>query len=161
MMLLLLNLLVAPCKPLTNHACTCLLGADPETVAETRQRLAEIDVVFAGRVLHTRYGRDSTRVLSGDGTAFWFPSNVLVATMAVEEVWKGPVADTVQVETNVETSACGARLQVDESYLISASLVDESLITSKCSWTRPLLKANRLQALLRRATSRAVGDLKR
>jgi hypothetical protein len=152
-MFLLLSLFLAPCSSFAVFACTCIQRPDPQTVAEARRALAATDAVFAGRVLHTRYRRDSTRVQTIEGDSTWFRSTTLVATMALEKIWKGQVRDTVQVETAAQTTACGAGLEDGERYLIDAGPISESVyVTSKCGWTRPLSQAAKLQALLRRAT---------
>ena len=153
MLLLLLSLASAPCKPAADLSCTCVPRTDPRTVAETRRDLPAMGVVFTGRVLHTRSRRDSIRVKSAEGDSTWFRIWTVLATVANEMVWKGPIPDTVQVETNLETAACGAGLREGERYLISAGRVSPSvLITSKCGWTRPLSEATELLALLREAT---------
>lgn len=153
-MLLVLSLVLAPCNPFTVFACTCIQRPDPHTVAQARRALTATDVVFAGRVLHTSYRRDSTRVLTIKGDSTWFRSTTLVATMALEKVWKGQARDTVQVETDAQTTACGASLESGEQYLIDANQISDSVFsTSKCGWTRPLSQAAELQVLLRRATS--------
>jgi hypothetical protein len=75
--------------------------------------------------------------------------------MAVKEVWKGRVHDTVQVETAAETSACGASLRENEHYLIAADYISETVVaTNKCAWTRPLARGAKLRALLDQAVVR-------
>jgi hypothetical protein len=149
-MLLLFSLFLVPCAP-SELACTCIQRPEPHTVAEARASLAGTAVVFTGHVLHTGYRHDSTRVVTTEGDSVWFRSTTLIATMALEKVWKGQARDTVRVETEAQTTACGASLQSGEEYLIDAAPVSDSVFTtSKCGWTRPLSRAAKLQALLRR-----------
>ena len=152
-MLVVFALLFQPCGPLARTACTCLQRSEPRTVSEARAALDAADAVFSGEVVRTTLRRDSTRAATIRGDSAWFRYETLVATIAVREVWKGGVADTVQVETPVQTTMCGADLE-GGAYLIDGERTGAStFVTTKCSWTRPLSEARALQALLRRARS--------
>jgi hypothetical protein len=148
-MLFLLTLLTASCSSPLSGACSCIQRPEPRYVADVRQALESMDALFAGRVVETTYRPDSVRVGTAQGDSSWFRSTTLVATFAVEERWKGTPPDTVQVETDEQTTACGARLLVHGRYLIEATLITGSVFaTSKCGWTRPLAHAAELRALL-------------
>jgi hypothetical protein len=153
-MLVLLIVLLTPCSPRRGLACTCLQRPEPHTIAEARAALASTDAVFAGRVLRTTLRRDSSSIVSADGDSTWFRYATVVATLAVRQVWKGEVPDTVQVETASQTTMCGADLRAGENYVIDADRIGRSIFaTSKCGWTRPLSQAGELEALLRRVAA--------
>jgi hypothetical protein len=153
-MLLLLALFLAPCGP-DSVACTCIQRPEPRTIEDVREALSSADALFAGYVLHTRYRRDSTWVRTTKGDSTWFRSTTLVATVTLEQSWKGQLRDTLQVETAAQTTACGASLRTGEHYLIDAGRLSDSVFaTSKCGWTRPLSEAVKLQALLQQAAAK-------
>jgi hypothetical protein len=150
-MFLLLTLLAAPCGG-TVAACTCIPGGQPHTVSEARAAIAGREVLFSGLVLATSFRRDSMRLRNTQGDSVWWQSWTVVATMIPEEIWKGKLTDTVQVETDAQTTACGASLARGYRYLIDASRQGKSgLYTDKCRWTRPRSLTDSLQVLLRQA----------
>jgi hypothetical protein len=108
-MFLLLTLMLAP-SGLPGPLCTCVPGGEPHTVSEAREALARREIVFSGLVLSTSFRRDSVRVRNPRGEPVWWRSSLLVATMIPEEIWKGKLADTVRVETEAQSTACGASL---------------------------------------------------
>jgi lysophospholipase L1-like esterase len=150
-MFLLLTLLAAPCG---DHApaCTCVPGAQPHTVSQARAAIDEREALFSGLVVSITSRRDSVRLQTTQDDSVWYRSWTLVATMIPEEIWKGKLGDTVQVETDVQTTACGASLARGYRYLIDASPQGRSTFyTDKCRWTRPHSLTDSLQVLLRRA----------
>jgi lysophospholipase L1-like esterase len=150
-MFLSLILMAAPCG-LPASACTCVPGGQPHTVSEARAALAKRDVLFSGLVVSTTSRRDSVRLQTTQGDSVWYRSRILIATMIPEEIWQGKLADTVQVETDAQTTACGASLARGYRYFIDATRQGKSgLYTDKCRWTRPHSMTDSLQVLLRRA----------
>jgi lysophospholipase L1-like esterase len=150
-MFILLALLTAPCGGIV-AACTCVPGGQPHTVAEARAAIGEREVLFSGLVVSTTSRRDSLRIRTAEGDSVWWRSWTVVATMIPEEIWKGKLPDTVEVETEAQTSACGASLEQGYRYLIDAGREQESiLVTDKCRWTRPHSLTDSLQVLLRQA----------
>ena len=150
-MFLLLTLLAAPCGGPTS-ACTCVPGAQPHTVSEARAAIAKKQLLFSGLVVSSNSRRDSVRLQTADGDSVWYRSWTMVATMIPEEIWKGKLADTIQVETDAQPTACGASLARGYRYLIDASRQGKSgLYTDKCRWTRPHSLTDSLQVLLRQA----------
>jgi hypothetical protein len=73
--------LFSPAPPA--HACLCVMG-QPAKHARTA------DAVFTGRVIDTGSGRGA-----------------VVYDVTVDRVWKGDVADRVQVTSGAQSSACG------------------------------------------------------
>jgi hypothetical protein len=149
----LLILLLTNCSSSAELACTCVPGPKPRTSTEERAALAGKSLLFAGQVVATSYRRDSTRVLDVEkGDSIWFRYTNVVATVIPLTVWKGRVRDTVHVETDAQTTMCGASLDLGEQYLIDASPIDgsTSLYTDKCRWTRPLSEADELVKVLQR-----------
>jgi lysophospholipase L1-like esterase len=152
MFLLMTLLTAAPCRSPT-PACTCVPGGQPHTVSEARAAIAERDALFSGLVVSTSFRHDSIRVQSTRGDSIWWRSRTVIATIIPEEIWKGKLADTVQVETDAQTTACGASLARGYRYLIDASRQEKSgLYTDKCRWTRPRSLTDSLQVLLRQAS---------
>jgi hypothetical protein len=155
MMLLLSASFLVSCSSESVPACTCIQRPEPHTVEDVREALVFVDALFAGKVLDTRYRRDSVRVLTTKGDSAWFRSTTVVATFALEQSWKGRFNDTVTVETAAQTTACGVSLRKGEYYLIDGSRLGDSVFTtSKCGWTRPISHAARLQILLDQAAAR-------
>jgi hypothetical protein len=152
-MLFVVALFLQTCSAPGWMVCTCIQRSEPRTVLEARAALASTDAVFSGEVLRTTLRRDSTRAATVRGDSVWFRYETLVATMAVREVWRGQVPDTVDVETPAQTTMCGADLEAGR-YLIDGERSGEAtFVTSKCGWTRPLSRARDLLALLRLARS--------
>jgi lysophospholipase L1-like esterase len=150
-MFVLLTLLTAPCGG-TVAACTCIPGGQPHTVSEARAAIGEREVLFSGLVLATSFRRDSVRLRNTQGDSVWWRSSTVVATMIPEEIWKGKLGDTIQVETDAQTTACGASLARGYRYFIDATRQGKSgLYTDKCRWTRPHSLTDSLQVLLRQA----------
>jgi Tissue inhibitor of metalloproteinase len=148
----LLILLLIRCSPSAEVSCTCVIGQKPRTTNETRAAIAAKSVLFTGQVVATSFRRDSTRVLDVEkGDSIWFRSTRLVAMVTPLTVWKGHLQDTVQVETDAQTTMCGASLSMGEQYLIDAQAVDGSTVlwTDKCRWTRPLSETDELVKVLR------------
>jgi lysophospholipase L1-like esterase len=74
-------------------------------------------------------------------------------------VWKGRIGDTVVIESNVETTACGPTLIVGQSYLIDADRKSDSALSiSKCGWSRSRDTARRLEMLLRASAPATIGS---
>lgn len=134
---------------LCSRSCTCIRGAEPQTAAEMRLTLSDLDWLFTGRVLSTTWGRDSSRVTSASGDTTWFRFHTVVATLSVDSVWKGNVGERVQVKTDAESSMCGAELEVGKRYLVDGKLEpDGSIWTTSCSWTRSFQSATQFMHLL-------------
>jgi hypothetical protein len=131
-----------------SHLCLHLCSGRPAAHrSEARAAIAEREVLFSGLVVSTSFRHDSIRVQSTRGDSIWWRSRTVIATMTPEEIWKGKLADTVQVETEAQTSACGAGLARGYRYLIDASRQGKSgLYTDKCRWTRPRSLNDSLQA---------------
>jgi lysophospholipase L1-like esterase len=151
-MLVLLTLMTTPCTSPSASRCVCIPGAEPHTVIAARAALADREIVFSGLVVSTTLRRDSTRVQTTRGDSTWSYLWTAIATMIPEEVWNGRLGDTVQVETEPQTTACGYRLARGYRYLIDGDTDSGSAIsTNKCRWTRPFSLTDSLQVLLRQA----------
>ncbi len=151
MFLLLILLTATPCRSPT-AACTCVPAGQPHTASEARAAIAGREVLFSGLVVSTSFRHDSIRVQSTRGESIWWRSRTVIATMIPEEIWKGKLTDTVLVETDAQTTACGADLTPGYRYLIDASRQgNASFFTDKCRWTRPQSATDSLQLLLRQA----------
>jgi hypothetical protein len=103
-------------------ACDCAELPPPDAA------MSEADAVFAGEVTETRIVGDE---LTGD----------LIARIAVSDVWKGDVTETVEVRTATDTAMCGYPFQPNKSYLVYANGGAERLRVSLCSRTRPIEQA--------------------
>jgi len=65
------------------------------------------------------------------------------ATIAVEQTWKGAVADTVDVSTIAISAACGISFREGARFIVYASpqVPQGRLWTERCMRTRPLSDA--------------------
>jgi hypothetical protein len=105
-------------------ACSC---AEPPPPNEA---LADSDAVFMGEVVETR--------TVGDG-----PTGELIARMAVEEVWKGDVTETVEVRTGPDSAMCGYHFTSGSRDLIYAGQRDDgSFTTHLCTRSAPVEHAD-------------------
>lgn len=119
----------------TAHACSCIETKPP------LDELARVDAVFAGQVTSIEESppRADGTISSADPTT---------VTLTVDEIWKGPVVETIAVTTEREEDSCGYDFVVGGRYLVYAIdlenfdhglYVDQSgLYTNLCSRTRLL-----------------------
>ena len=98
-------------------ACRCVPPAPPLI------ELARSDAVFSGKVVELNQGGP------------WQP---LMATMEIDDCWKGSIAGRVVVTTSSSSAACGVELQFGGEYLIYAHENAGVLSTHMCTRTRPL-----------------------
>jgi hypothetical protein len=116
--ILVLAIMVASPSPAL--ACSCAPAPPPDVA------LGESAAVFAGKVVETR--------IAGSD-----PFDDLIARIAVDEVWKGDVAETVDVSTAQDGATCGVWFSAGDRWLVYASARDDgSLETYLCSRTVPL-----------------------
>ena len=104
--ILLLAALLAP-PPRDARACSCI-------ATSLGQQLEYADYAFAGTVLD---------VVMINGTS---PDAYLVATIAVDQVWKGDVTATFQVRTPRSSASCGyTQFKVGERFVLFAYEVSD------------------------------------
>lgn len=77
-------------------------------------------------------------------------TNMIRATFAVLESFKGVATSVVVVKTNNDSTACGYEFHKGEDYLIYASGNENNLSTYLCSRTRVLSRADEDLAVLRK-----------
>jgi|GEM_PF-1368678 len=126
--------------PSPAHACDCPEPPPPE------EAIADADAVFAGEVVETR-------LVGGehDGDLF--------ARIAVEDVWKGEVTETVEVRTAPHTATCGYHFSEGGRELVYAGVDDEGgFTTSLCSRTTPLDSAEEDLAALGEGDAPLAGE---
>lgn len=105
-------------------ACDCAEPPPPE------QAMAEADAVFAGEVAETRIVGDE---LTGD----------LIARISVDTVWKGDVAETVEVRTATDTAMCGYHfIPGDRDLVYARQAEDGTYSTHLCTRSAPLERAD-------------------
>jgi len=100
-------------------ACSCAEPPPPT------QALDEADAVFLGEIVETR------RV----GGEF---DGELIARVAVEEVWKGEVAELVDVHTEPDSAMCGYGFTAGDRDLLYAQHDDDSYSTHLCTRSAPV-----------------------
>jgi hypothetical protein len=93
--------------------CSCQRPVPP------LQALAEAAVVFSGRVI--AFGPVE-------------PFNKR-ATFDVSAIWKGPIAETIDVFTSADSAGCGIDFQVSAEYLVYAWEDETGFFTHLCSRT--------------------------
>jgi hypothetical protein len=107
-------------SPTPALACSCAPAPPPDVA------LGDAAAVFSGTVVEAR--------IAGSD-----PFDDLVARIAVDEVWKGDVAATVDVSTAPDSAMCGVWFSEGDRWLVYASTRDDgSLETYLCSRTVPL-----------------------
>lgn len=116
------------------QACSCVV---PPPGVSVRQQVADAKgsatAIFEGRVVSIRYSEE----LMNDT-----PIKVY-AKIQVERSWKGPVTETVEVETANICCICGYTFKEGEKYLIySNSPEGKSLSVSSCSRTQLIVGKN-------------------
>lgn len=100
-------------------ACSCMEPPPPT------EAMADSDAVFLGEVVETRLVGSEV-----DGELF--------ARIAVEEVWKGEVAELVEVRTQPDSAMCGYHFTTGARDLIYAHQGDDgSYSTHLCTRTAP------------------------
>lgn len=105
--------------PDTASACSCEMPSPPS------EALADADAVFLGEVVDLR--RDGAEV-TGD----------LIARIAVEEVWKGEVAEVVEVRTALDGATCGYSFTAGGRDLVYARHSDDGgFSTNLCTRSAP------------------------
>jgi len=98
------------------EACRCTAPGSP------LEELAKSDAVLSGTV--TAVEVDATGPMPFD-----------IATVAVEECWKGGVAGSVRIVTPASSAACGTEFVVAVRYLIYAESIGGRLHTNLCTRT--------------------------
>ena len=128
-----LTLLVGSSCPLVARACSCAPPPAPLVA------LGEADAVFSGTVVARH---DPCRPRPG-GT--WSSMDPMEYTIAVLEVWKGELADTVAVRTARSSASCGYSFEIGTRYLIYARTRADTgcLRTNLCTRTKPLKYADK------------------
>ncbi len=108
----------------TASACTCVEPPPP------LEALEAADLVFAGLVIE---------ILEPDSSMF-----TRSFRFAAKRRWKGPVTDTMRVETAWSSASCGYPFEVGETYLVYAyegNVFANPYSTNLCTRTRPLADA--------------------
>ncbi len=131
--LLCLALLVVSSCPPSARACGCVSIPAPLVA------LGEADAVFSGTVVARREAskpRADGMISSMDPVEY---------TIAVLEIWKGELADTVAVRTARSSASCGYPFKTGVQYLIYANSRADTgcLITNVCTRTKRLGRADR------------------
>ena len=126
--MLCLALLVGSSCPPVARACSCAPPPAPLVA------LGEADAVFSGTVVARR---DASKPRADGMVGSMDPVEY---TIAVLEVWKGELADTVAVRTARSSASCGYPFEVGTRYLIYARTRTDTgcLRTNLCTRTRPL-----------------------
>jgi hypothetical protein len=89
------------------------------------------DAVFVGRVVSRK---DTVSVFGDAATGLRRPSRI--TSFQVARWWKGPVADTVRVQSGLGGGDCGIPFVVGKTYAVFANWFDGHLNTGLCSGTR-------------------------
>lgn len=112
------------CMANTAEACSCVAT----TVASRVRESAE---VFVGTVLSLK-SQQRTVTIQGSKLTL----SVVRARIRVEQSWKGPHRDVVEVVTNSEESMCGIEFQKGQRFLVFASMgthdLKSTLVTGIC-----------------------------
>lgn len=96
--------------------------------------------VFAGKVVHVVKPRMNLDI-EGPVTTYYF---------YLTQIWKGPWADTLRVNTTSSSIECGLKFRVGERYIVFAEEKNDTLWTNACfrndrveirNWTRYWLSA--------------------
>ncbi|NDK10306.1 hypothetical protein GW846_06045 [Candidatus Gracilibacteria bacterium] len=102
------------------YACSCMMPADALSSLETS------DSVFVGTVSRISEGSSKNKVL-----------------FDVQKTWKGVDTQTIQIETNNNSAACGYNFVEDQEYVVYAyENQDDVLGVSLCSRTAELTAEN-------------------
>lgn len=110
-------------------ACSCGGGGSKEEIVEWA--LSHPGAVFSGEVVEVDKGSQISNV-----------------ALRVNEVWKGPQQETIQVSTPSYGAACGYPFKKGQEYLIYAYKKEGPFKVDLCSQTKPLSKASEDLALL-------------
>ena len=119
-------------------ACSCGGGGSKEEIVEWA--LSHPGAVFSGEVVEVDKGSQISNV-----------------TLRVDEVWKGPQRETIQVSTPSYGAACGYPFKEGQEYLVYAYEKEEPFKVDLCSQTKPLSKASGDLALLDNSSERPTG----
>lgn len=135
-------LLIFLCSPQAAEACSCAPYPDDLEEAVTIA-YAQADVVFLGDA--TAMHKTALGILRQREVTF-----------SVRDRWKGSIADTTSVTTNIGEIACGYDFRKRNSYLVFAHWDRERqhLTTSFCDLTRIEGKAGDAIGVLDRLTKR-------
>lgn len=101
------------------HACTCASSGSP---AEALERA---DAVFAGKVTSIKFKGTSPYRLSS--------VHPVEVEFRVSQVWKGPLQETLTVETENSEISCGYEFEKGQTYIVYAT----DGYTGLCSRTAP------------------------
>ena len=110
--------------PEPSYACKCTVAGSPS------EELAKSGMVFQGQVVSI------SELAPGAGTPT--SAGQLNIEFDVETVWKGSVAQSVNLMTNRDTASCGVSFEEGVTYVIYSES-DSSV--HRCSRTRPLSEA--------------------
>ncbi len=119
------------------YACSCVMPADPLTSLESS------DAVFSWKVTRVSEGEQQNTIL-----------------FDISKSWKGTDADTLQIQTNNNSAACGYNFEKDAEYIVYAyKNQDDTLNVSLCSRTAELARAEEdVFALNREESAASAGE---
>ena len=107
-------------------ACSCI-PHPPDRAA-----LKDANAVFSGTMSEVEEGADI-----GFDRVTW--------TFAVDEVYKGDVAETQEVTSHTQSAACGLVFKEEKKYVVFAYMEAGGLETNSCLNTRPLADGTELK----------------
>lgn len=127
---LMVGVLVLLSNPDIVLACTCPEAGGP------LEEMAVFDAVFAGRVVSVEHTFDP----DGGSLSPWDHSKV---GFRVSTVWKGDVAESVELVTPTTGESCGYAFEEDTNYIVyaSGSAIRGGYTVDICSRTAPLVEA--------------------
>ena len=131
------------------EACSCM-AFPADTEKAVAMAYAQADVVFLGDITAMR--NTSLGILRQREVTF-----------SVRDRWKGSIADTTLVRTNIGEIACGYGFKKRNSYLVFAYWDQrrQHLTTSFCDLNRSEAKARDVIAMLNRLTKRTNATIHR
>lgn len=109
------------------YACSCATGFDVTEKERVEEAYSRAGAVFAGKVA----GIESQQPASDS-------MEPIRVTFGVSKTWKGPWAQTLEVNTAASSASCGYEFRAGREYLVYAS---EDMQVSLCSETKPLSAA--------------------
>jgi hypothetical protein len=112
--------LAIPASPA--QACSCLMPGPPQ------EEMEQAAAVFAGSVVNLQEPSSWT-VSSADP---------VYVTFQVTRIWKGPLENSLVVETARDSASCGYEFEPARDYLVYAYAGENGLQVSLCSRTIPL-----------------------
>ena len=97
------SLFAIPLNPQESTACSCIKQTPEQSIKEST-------AIFSGTVIKTSEKHPSWPIISG--------IDPVIVEFQVDKVWKGPVADTVTIQTAHDSAACGYNFEDEKSYLV-------------------------------------------